>query len=398
MSQNETFGNTTCSTNGTLFSNGATITMNYSCSSKNERPREQSMLLLPLEGRITLICIYSFIFLLGTSGNSLVCYLIGKKRERSGGDVFMMSLATADLLASFFVPILIITDLTTNDLKWYFGPLMCKILPAISPLTVAVSTWSLVLIAADRYRVIITPMKPRISTISKILGILLIWALAVGITLPYALSQELIFGTYCLDAGIFMTAKESNIYVVMWIFSGSLLPLLIISILYGLCIKKLKEGKLKEENESMKKRNAQNRKVVKMFIIIVGIFFLCTMPYSIYYVATNFMLTYRRESVDRFLIWILNYTLFVLTNVNSCINPFIYAKLHQGMNTFVGNAWKKFSCRGSRRRSHANEASKKTHAVPQNGSAQPQGKVASPKRAVDTVDASFENAALENND
>ena len=92
------------------------------------------------------VCDYIYLYM---------CYVIaGKKEKRSGGDVFMMSLAIADLLASIFVPINVITDLTTNDMKWYFGALMCKILPAVSPLTLAVSSWSLVLIAADRYRLV----------------------------------------------------------------------------------------------------------------------------------------------------------------------------------------------------------------------------------------------------
>ena len=66
----------------------------------------------------------------------------------------MISLAAADLLGSIFVPILVISDLTTNDVKWYFGAAMCKILPSVSPLTLAVSSWSLVLIAADRYKLV----------------------------------------------------------------------------------------------------------------------------------------------------------------------------------------------------------------------------------------------------
>ena len=240
-----------------------------------------------------------------------------------------------------------------------------------------------------------TPMKPRISKVLKILGILLIWALAVAITLPYAMSQELIVGKYCINAGLLLDAKEENIYVVTWMFSGWILPLLLIGTLYGLCIKKFKEGKFKEENESIKKRNAQNRKVVKMFIIIVGIFSLCTLPYSIFFVATNFMLRYRRAAVDHSLIWVLNYALFVLTNVNTCINPFIYAKMLKEMKTIVRNAWKKFCCRGPLRRGHANSAREKSYAVSQNVNVQQHGEVVLSRRSLEQT---FENAAFEKND
>lgn len=64
----------------------------------------------------------------------------------------MISLAVADLLASICVPIITIPDLSTGSNIWYFGAVMCKILPSVSPATLVASSWSLMLIAMDRYR------------------------------------------------------------------------------------------------------------------------------------------------------------------------------------------------------------------------------------------------------
>ena len=76
---------------------------------------------------------------------------LGKKKELSGGDVFMISLAVADLLASLFVPILAVQDFVSN-LRWHLGSLMCRLLPSVPSICLVASSWSLVLIAADRYR------------------------------------------------------------------------------------------------------------------------------------------------------------------------------------------------------------------------------------------------------
>ncbi len=62
-----------------------------------------------------------------------------------------MSLAVSDLLASLFVPLTMIADLSNKSNIWYFGAAMCHILPSISPMTLAASSWSLMLIAVDRY-------------------------------------------------------------------------------------------------------------------------------------------------------------------------------------------------------------------------------------------------------
>ena len=75
-----------------------------------------------------------------------------KTRKQSSGDIFIVSLAAADLLASVFIPVLMITDMASDFKVWYFGEIGCHILPSISPVTLVASSWSLVAISLDRYR------------------------------------------------------------------------------------------------------------------------------------------------------------------------------------------------------------------------------------------------------
>ena len=76
---------------------------------------------------------------------------VGMKKQLSGSDMFVVALAFTDLLASASVPILSIHDLLAN-LRWYLGSVMCKVLPFMSSITLYVSSWLQVLIAADRRR------------------------------------------------------------------------------------------------------------------------------------------------------------------------------------------------------------------------------------------------------
>lgn len=100
----------------------------------------------------------SIVFMIGVPGNAMVIYIIGMKNKanrNNDGSAFIVSLAVADLLASCFVPFVIAYDFLSQR-KWYLGPVMCHLLPALNPINLIASSWTLVLISVERYRYIQT--------------------------------------------------------------------------------------------------------------------------------------------------------------------------------------------------------------------------------------------------
>ena len=98
----------------------------------------------------------SIVFMIGVPGNAMVIYVIGMKNKanrNNDGSAFIVSLAVADLLASFFVPFVIAYDFLSPR-AWYLGQVMCHLLPALNPINLIASSWTLVLISLDRYRYI----------------------------------------------------------------------------------------------------------------------------------------------------------------------------------------------------------------------------------------------------
>ena len=90
---------------------------------------------------------------MGVFGNAMVCYILGvKKRRKRQFDILLISLSIADLLASFAGPVTMIADLAGDHHVWYFGAFLCKVLPAISPITLFASSWTLAMISCDRFR------------------------------------------------------------------------------------------------------------------------------------------------------------------------------------------------------------------------------------------------------
>ncbi len=185
-------------------------------------------------------------------------------------------------------------------------------------------------------RVIVHPLKERLSLGMKIAGICVVWSVAIGITLPYTMSlvhfeREAI----CVGIGdLSPTAK--TIYIISWIVTGWGIPSFVIGLLYLKCILNLQIPMAGNNNNvAMNQRRAENKRVVKMFIIIVLLFFAFTTPYSVLYVAFNYLLIFHKDDVDINTAIKWNYALFVITTANSCFNPLIYAKLHKDVSKFV---------------------------------------------------------------
>ena len=110
---------------------------------------------LVIEGAAKYFCyvFYGLVLFLGVFGNIVVFYVVGfRKKKRNSGDLCILSLACADFLGSLVVPLVMLNDLITNMSVWFYGEILCHIMPVITLTTMCASAWSLVLISVDRLR------------------------------------------------------------------------------------------------------------------------------------------------------------------------------------------------------------------------------------------------------
>lgn len=75
---------------------------------------------LPHSAKITFVIMYVVIFVLALAGNSLVIYIVVKKRTiQTATDIFICSLAVSDLLITFFcVPFTLLQNISS---EWFGG-------------------------------------------------------------------------------------------------------------------------------------------------------------------------------------------------------------------------------------------------------------------------------------
>lgn len=85
---------------------------------------------LPYSAKTVFVIIYTAIFGMALAGNSLVIYIILKKRAiQTATDIFIGSLAVSDLLITFFcVPFTLLQNISS---EWFGGEFTCA-LPTVA--------------------------------------------------------------------------------------------------------------------------------------------------------------------------------------------------------------------------------------------------------------------------
>ncbi|XP_059210715.1 cholecystokinin receptor type A [Centropristis striata] len=138
------------------------------------------------------IVLYSLIFLLSVVGNSLIIgVLVRNKRMRTVTNLFLLSLAASDLLVSLVcIPFTLIPNLMRD---FIFGTGICKLVMYFMGISVSVSTFNLVAISLERYSAICNPLTSRSwqtkSHAAKV--ITATWVASFILMLPYPISSTL---------------------------------------------------------------------------------------------------------------------------------------------------------------------------------------------------------------
>ncbi|TRY71358.1 hypothetical protein DNTS_008140 [Danionella cerebrum] len=316
------------------------------------------------------IVLYVLIFILSFIGNSLIItVLLRNRRMRTVTNLFLLSLAISDLmLCVFCMPFTLIPNLMKD---FIFGVGMCKVATYFMGISVSVSTFNLVAISLERYSAICNPLKSRAwqtkSHAAKV--ITATWVVSFLLMLPYPIGSTLV---------PFMRSNNStgNMYVFMLLVLF-LVPGIIMVIAYGLTSLELYRGirfemanrKSNREKEngttslnnsssdgcylqlskqkqpesmtssytkptSKVKRVCSNsptanlmakKRVIRMLLVIVGLFFLCWTPIFV----VNAWRAFDRRSADRLLSGAPISFIHLLSYTSACVNPIVYCFMNK---------------------------------------------------------------------
>ncbi|RUS76802.1 hypothetical protein EGW08_015448 [Elysia chlorotica] len=312
--------------------------------------------LLRMEIIITLLVLYSLMCIISVFGNFLVCYVILKnKRLHTATNFFIANLAVSDLLVTFInVPFNIARNMLS---EWPFGKIPCHTVNFSLVLTTYVSTYTLTSIALDRHRVVLKPLSRRMSRRFALVILILVWLVALCLSLPYGLYMQVIKMRFVITKEVkrcrfvgpgYWTHFEEFLTVTTFLLQY-LIPFSLIAVAYGRIVQSLwartQVGAV-TANQQLSRTRAK-KKSIKLLIAVVVVFALCWLPLNMYHLLTDFHPDPEKLSYNSVVFFICH----LIAISSTCFNPFVYCWLNENFREEVKSRfyWFFVPCRRRRK-------------------------------------------------
>uniref|UniRef100_UPI00325C344F Soluble cytochrome b562,Mu-type opioid receptor n=1 Tax=Homo sapiens TaxID=9606 RepID=UPI00325C344F len=273
---------------------------------------------------ITIMALYSIVCVVGLFGNFLVMYVIVRyTKMKTATNIYIFNLALADALATSTLPFQSVNYLMGT---WPFGTILCKIVISIDYYNMFTSIWTLCTMSVDRYIAVCHPVKaldfrtPRNAKIINVCN----WILSSAIGLPVMFMATTKYRQGSIDCTLTFSHPtwywENLLKICVFIFAF-IMPVLIITVCYGLMILRLKSVRMLSGS---KEKDRNLRRITRMVLVVVAVFIVCWTPIHIYVIIKALVTI--PETTFQTVSW---HFCIALGYTNSCLNPVLYAFLDE---------------------------------------------------------------------
>lgn len=309
---------------------------------------------------------YIVVMIVTILGNSLVCVTIYvDRRLRSPTNWFIASLAVSDLSYALSVlPFRIVYTVLKVQERW-----VCQLWIWMDMFCVAASLANLAVISVDRYLKITKPFDyhRKMTKWRSFVAIGVVWLYAATLSTLSIIAWPRQQGVKLSTSGL-CSNYNKTFYTVANIVAF-LCPLIVLTVCYTLILRtawiqfskmQLFASAYTSSNEDKRKQKSVRRdfKATKTLAIVMMTFTVCWMPLFILMTVRQYDPdTLRSISDPKLRIFIFNTTALILPNLNSTLNPFIYAyfniEYRRAFKKLIVSIWDKQARQytGSKRRS-----------------------------------------------
>uniref|UniRef100_M3XKL7 Vertebrate ancient long opsin b n=1 Tax=Latimeria chalumnae TaxID=7897 RepID=M3XKL7_LATCH len=211
---------------------------------------------------------------------TVILVTIKFKQLRQPVNYIIVNLSLADFLVSLIGG----TISFFTNLRGYFflGPWACVLEGFAVTFFGIVALWSLAVLAFERYFVICRPMgNVRLRGKHAALGLLFVWVFSFIWTIPptfgwssYTTSK---IGTTC-EPNWYSGDYNDHTYIIIFLTTCFILPLLVIFVSYGKLMKKLR--KVSDTQGRLGATRKPEKQVTRMVIVMILAFLICWSPYA----------------------------------------------------------------------------------------------------------------------
>lgn len=288
--------------------------------------------------------------LVSAIGNGCVILIFTTTKSlRTPSNLFVVNLAFSDFLmmATMSPPMVVNCYYET----WHFGPRMCEIYAALGSLFGCVSIWTMVMIALDRYNVIVKGLSAKpLTSGGAVLRIMGVWAHALVWTLApfFGWNRYVPEGNMTACGTDYLSRDfKSRSYIMVYSFFVYTTPLLLIIYSYFYIVqavsaheKNMREQAKKMNVASLRSAEAQNTsaecRLAKVALMTISLWFMAWTPY----LAINFTGIFQLGTISPLnTIW---GSLFA--KANAVYNPIIYGISHPKYRAALFNTFPCLSC------------------------------------------------------
>ena len=278
---------------------------------------------------------------LGTMGNLFIIFLIVKRRKlKRVIHLLTLNLAVCDLLVlMIYLPSQLY--LLSTHMKWHLGPLSCRFFYIVNAFTVNASICTLVAISRDRYLAVCRPMTTQRRSVASVLKVWLplIWITSFAVTLPLLFVVDIHVG-YCVE--MWPTIEGYQTYWLLLFCMQIVVPLIFFALVYSFIVYQFTNrtpddplvptSARNHQTRHSARRTAQKRKLLKMSIMLIVVYAVCSSPQHIVFLFDTYGNMQQHDGFAPYAFSTANY----LMVLNSALNPIIYGSHTDEMKKYIG--------------------------------------------------------------
>ncbi|KAJ7335865.1 hypothetical protein JRQ81_013806 [Phrynocephalus forsythii] len=293
----------------------ARILSTYNMSKDTEQYLTSGWLTLFVPSVYTLVVLVS----LPLNITAILVFLI-KMKMKKPAVMYMLNLATADVLFTGVLPFKIIYHFSGNN--WAFGPEMCRLVTAAFYCNMYCSILLVMVISIDRFMAVVYPMQSLSwRTVGRASVVCVaIWLVAIAGVIPLLMTEQTqkiprLNITTCYD--VLKEEELKGYYRVFFTVFSSLfffVPLIVSSVCYVCIIQCLSYSNIAT-------KQSKKRRALLLSVAVFSVFLLCFGPTNVLLLAHYIHFSYENYSGGIYFAYLL---CVCISSINCCIDPLIY--------------------------------------------------------------------------